>query len=38
MNDNDNDNNDLDLQSLQEVSFGDSSFEYCHLVQFESME
>ena len=33
-----NDDNVLDIPSLQQVSFGGCSFEYCHLAQFESME
>ena len=28
----------LDLPSLQQVSFGEWSFENCHFAQFESME
>ena len=32
------DNNVIDLPSLQQVSFGEYSFRYCHLAQFEGME
>ena len=32
------DNYALDLPSLQQVSFGEESFDCCHLAQFESME
>ena len=32
-----NANDVLDLPSLEIVSFGDYSFEYCHLAVFESM-
>ena len=34
---NENENDDLDLPSLEIVTFGDYSFEYCHLAVFESM-
>ena len=37
-NDDDIDDDALDIPSLQQVSFGDYSFAYCHLAQFESME
>ena len=33
-----NNDNDLDLPSLEQVSFREYSFCYCHLAQFESME
>ena len=34
---NENENDVLDLPSLEIVSFGESSFLYCHLAVFESM-
>jgi len=34
---NENENDVLDLPSLEIVSFGGYSFEYCHLAVFESM-
>ena len=34
---NENENDVLDLPSLEIVTFGWSSFEYCHLAEFESM-
>ena len=34
---NENENDDLDLPSLEIVTFGEHSFEYCHLAVFESM-
>ena len=34
---NENENDVLDLPSLEIVTFGWSSFEYCHLAVFESM-
>ena len=34
---NENENDVLDLPSLEIVSFGECSFEYCHLAVFESM-
>ena len=34
---NENENDVLDLPSLEIVSFGESSFEYCHIAVFDSM-
>ena len=34
---NENENDVLDLPSLEIVSFGKWSFEYCHIVELESM-
>ena len=34
---NENENDVLDLPSLEIVSFGEESFEYCHVAVFESM-
>ena len=34
---NENENDVLDLPSLEIVTFGEYSFEYCHLAVFESM-
>ena len=34
---NENENDVLDLPSLEIVTFGGSSFEYCHIAVFESM-
>ena len=34
---NENENDVLDLPSLEIVSFGSCSFQYCHLAVFESM-
>ena len=34
---NENENDVLDLPSLEIVSFGGQSFQYCHLAVFESM-
>ena len=34
---NENENDDLDLPSLEIVTFGAWSFDYCHLAVFESM-
>ena len=34
---NQNENDDLDLPSLEIVTFGRCSFEYCHVAVFESM-
>ena len=34
---NENENDVLDLPSLEIVTFGGSSFYYCHVVVFESM-
>ena len=34
---NENENDVLDLPSLEIVTFGGSSFEYCHVAVFESM-
>ena len=37
-NNNNDDDDVLDLPSLQQVAFGEHSFAYCHVAQFESME
>jgi len=37
LNENENENDVLDLPSLEIVTFGGCSFEYCHLAVFESM-
>ena len=37
LNENENENDVLDLPSLEIVTFGEESFEYCHLAVFESM-
>ena len=37
LNENENENDDLDLPSLEIVTFGESSFENCHIAVFESM-
>ena len=37
LNENENANDVLDLPSLETVTFGDSSFKFCHTVVFESM-
>ena len=34
---NENENDILDLPSLEIVTFGQCSFQYCHLAEFESM-
>ena len=34
---NENGNDVLDFPSLESVTFGKKSFEYCHVVVFESM-
>ena len=34
---NENENDVLDLPSLEIVSFGGGSFQYCHVAVFESM-
>ena len=34
---NENENDVLDLPSLEMVTFGGCSFQYCHLAEFESM-
>ena len=37
LNENENENDVLDLPSLEIVTFGEWSFEYCHVAVFESM-
>ena len=37
LNGNENENDVLDLPSLEIVTFEERSFEYCHIVVFESM-
>ena len=37
LNENENENDVLDLPSLEIVTFGGGSFEYCHIAAFESM-
>ena len=37
LNENENENDVLDLPSLEIVTFGGGSFEYCHIAVFESM-
>ena len=37
LNENENENDVLDLPSLEIVSFGEISFQNCHLAEFESM-
>ena len=34
---NENENDVLDLPSLEIVTYGESSFENCHIAEFESM-
>ena len=34
---NENENDVLDLPSLETVTFGNSSFDHCHVAVFESM-
>ena len=34
---NENENDVLDLPSLEIVTFGQCSFKYCHIAEFESM-
>ena len=34
---NENENDVLDLPSLEIVTFGEKSFQYCHVAVFESM-
>ena len=37
LNENENESDVLDLPSLEMISFGDCSFQYCHVAVFESM-
>ena len=37
LNENENENDALDLPSLEIVTFGGHSFQYCHIAVFESM-